>query len=190
MPSTQNIDLVKQTTDKIARSKNIVIVEYQGVAVKDQVKLRADLKAAGGELTVLKNRLVKIALQDRLKEIPELIEASLNGPTAILFGYDDAVAATKVLTTFAKDHESLKIKVGVLMAEGSALSGSKGESADRVMTASDVEALAKLPGRQELLAMLVVQLQSPIQGFYNVLKGNLSGLARVLNAIKEKQETK
>lgn len=182
MPSTQNVDLVKQTADKIARSKNIVIIEYQGITVKDQVKLRADLKAAGGELTVLKNRLIKIALKERLKDMPELLDASLNGPTAILFGYDDAVAATKILTTFAKDHDSLKVKAGVLMAEG--------ESTDKVMTIAEVEALAKLPGRQELLAMLVVQLQSPIQGFYNVLKGNLSGLARVLNGIKEQKDQK
>ena len=180
MPSQQNVDLVKQTADKIARSKNIIVIEYQGITVKDQVKLRADLKAAGGEITVLKNRLVKIALKDRLGELPESVEVSLNGPTAVLFGYDDAVAATKVLTTFAKDHESLKVKVGVLMAEG--------ESTDRILTAADVDALAKLPGKLELLTMLVVQLQSPVQGFYNVLKGNLSGLARALNAIKEQKE--
>lgn len=69
------------------------------------------------------------------------------------------------------------------MADGS-------ETSDKILTAQDVEALSKLPGRQELLAMLVVQLQSPIQGFYNVLKGNLSGLARVLNGIKDQKENK
>jgi ribosomal protein L10 len=48
--------------------------------------------------------------------------------------------------------------------------------------------LAKLPGKQELLTMLVVRLKSPIQGFHTVLQGNLSGLARVLNAIKDQKE--
>jgi large subunit ribosomal protein L10 len=182
MPSQQNIDLLKDTADKIARSKNVVIVEYQGLDVKSQVELRANIKKAGGELNVTKNRLVKLALKDRLKDIPESLESALNGPSAIVFGYDDAVAATKALMDFVKDHDTLKAKVGILMADST-------ETTDKVLTATEVEALSKLPGRQELLTMLVIQLQSPIQGFYNVLKGNLSGLARVLNAIKEKQQT-
>jgi large subunit ribosomal protein L10 len=181
MPSQTNVELLKDTADKIARSKNVIVVEYQGLNVKNQVELRAKIKAAGGELNVTKNRLVKIALKDRLKDMPELLDAALNGPSAIMFGYDDAVAATKALMDYAKDHESLKAKVGVLMADSA-------DATDRVLSAADVEALSKLPGRQELLAMLVVQLQSPIQGFYNVVKGNLSGLARVLNGIKEQKE--
>ncbi len=181
MPSQQNQELVKDTIDKIGRSKNVVIVEYQGLSVKDQVQLRADIKKAGGELNVTKNRLVKLALKDRLKDIPAEIDEALNGPSAIVFGYEDAVGATKAIIDFAKDHESLKAKVGVLMADSA-------ESTDKVLSAKDIEALSKLPGRQELLTMLVVQLQSPVQGFYNVLKGNLSGLARVLNGIKEQKE--
>lgn len=181
MPSQQNIDLLKDTADKIARSKNVVIVEYQGLNVKDQVKLRAEIKKAGGELNVTKNRLVKIALKERLKDIPGVLDSALNGPSAIMFGYEDAVATTKVIMDFAKDHESLKAKVGVLMADSA-------EATDKVLTAQEVVALSKLPGRQELLTMLVIQLQSPIQGFYNVVKGNLSGLARVLNGIKEQKE--
>jgi large subunit ribosomal protein L10 len=181
MPSQQNIDLLKDTADKIAKSKNVVLVEYQGLSVKDQVTLRANIKKAGGELNVTKNRLVKLALKDRLKDIPEALDSALNGPSAIVFGYDDAVAATKAIMDFAKDHETLKAKVGVLMADSA-------ETTDKVLSAEEVEALSKLPGRQELLTMLVIQLASPVQGFYNVLKGNLSGLARVLNGIKEQKE--
>jgi large subunit ribosomal protein L10 len=182
MPSIQNVELMKETIEKISRSKTVIVVEYQGLSVKDQVLLRAALKVAGGELSVIKNRLVKIALKDRLKEIPASIDEALNGPCAILFGYDDAVAATKALTEFAKTHEMLIPKVGVLMADTT-------ESVDKIMSPADIEALAKLPGRQELLTMLVIQLASPIQGFYNVLKGNLSGLARVLDGIKKQKET-
>lgn len=181
MPSQQNLQILKDTADKIARSKNIIIVEYQGLDVKSQVELRANLKKAGGELNVTKNRLIKIALKDRLKDMPELLDTALNGPSAIVFGYDDAVAATKAIIDFAKNHETLKTKVGILMAESA-------DATDKVLTPAEIEALSKLPGRQELLTMLVIQLQSPIQGFYNVLKGNLSGLARVLNAIKDQKE--
>jgi len=181
MPSQQNIDLLKDTTDKITRSKNVVIVEYQGLSVKEQVTLRAAIKAAGGELNVTKNRLVKIALKNRLKDLTDDLEAALNGPSAVVFGYDDAVAATKAIMDFAKTHDVLKPKVGVLMAEG--------EATDKVLTAAEIEALAKLPGKQELLTMLVVTLKSPIQGLHTVLKGNLSGLARVLEAIRKQKET-
>lgn len=180
MPSQQNIDLLKDISDKITRSKTVILVEYQGLNVKDQVKFRAALKAAGGELNVLKNRLVKIALKERMKDLSEDLDTALNGPSAILFGYDDAVAATKALMDFAKDHDVVKTKVGVLMAEG--------EATDKVMTAKDVEALAKLPGRQELLTMVVVRLMSPIQGFHNVLQANLSGLVRALDAVREQKE--
>ena len=181
MPSQQNIDLLKDISDKITRSKTVILVEYQGLNVKDQVKFRAALKAAGGELNVLKNRLVKIALKERMKDLSEDLDTALNGPSAILFGYDDAVAATKALMDFAKDHDVVKTKVGVLMAEG--------EATDKVMTAKDVEALAKLPGRQELLTMVVVRLMSPIQGFHNVLQANLSGLVRALDAVRQQKET-
>ncbi len=182
MPSQQNVELMKEISDKITRSKTIVLVEYQGLNVKDQVKFRAALKASGAELNVLKNRLVKIALKDRMKDLSEDLDAALNGPSAVLFGYDDAVAATKALADFAKDHDVVKTKVGILMAEG--------EAADKVMTAKEVEALAKLPGRQELLTMVVVRLMSPIQGFHNVLQGNLTGLVRALDAIREQKNNK
>lgn len=183
MPSQHNINLLKDTADKIARSKTVVIVEYQGLDVKSQVELRANIKKAGGELNVTKNRLIKLALKNRLNDIPEALDAALNGPSAIVFGYDDAVAATKAIMDFAKDHETLKTKVGILMADFAT-------TTDKILSTAEVQALAKLPSKQELLTMLVVQLQSPIQGFYNVVKGNLSGLARVLNAIKEQKEMK
>lgn len=182
MPSQQNIELLKDTTDKIAKSKAVIVIEYQGLNVKDQVKLRAAIKAAGGELNVTKNRLVALALKSKFPQgLPREIEDFLRGPSAFVFGYDDAVAATKTIIDFAKDHEALKTKVGLLMADSA-------EATDKVLSVQEIEALSKLPGRQELLGMLVVQLQSPIQGFYNVLKGNLSGLARVLNGIKEQKE--
>lgn len=184
MPSQQNLDLVKSTTEKINRSKAVIIVEYQGISVNDQVAFRAGIKAAGGELNVTKNRLVALALKSRFADtLPTEIETVLQGPSAILFGYEDAVAVTKFLTTFAKDHESIKPKVGILMADDAT-------GTDKVMSVADITALATLPTKDQLLTMLVVQLQSPIQGFYNVLKGNLSGLARVLNGIKEQKEAK
>jgi len=180
MPSQQNVDLLKDISDKITRSKTVILVEYQGLSVKDQVKFRAALKAAGGEINVLKNRLVKLALKNRMSEVPADLDTALNGPSAVLFGFDDAVAATKALMDFSKTHEVVKTKVGILMAEG--------EATDKVMSAKDIEALAKLPGRQELLTMVVVRLMSPLQGFHNVLQGNLTGLVRALDAVKQQKE--
>ena len=181
MPSQQNVDLLKDISDKITRSKTVILVEYQGLNVKDQVKFRAALKSAGAELNVFKNRLVKLALKERMGDgLPGGLEEALQGPSAVLFGFDDAVAATKALMTFSKDHEAVKTKVGILMAEG--------ENLDKVMSTKDVETLAKLPGRQELLTMVVVRLMSPLQGFHNVLQGNLTGLVRALDAVKQQKE--
>jgi large subunit ribosomal protein L10 len=115
MPSQQNTQLVQEATDRITRSKSVIVVEYQGLSVKDQVTLRAALKAAGGELIVCQEPLSQNRSYNPASKTCRLeIDEALNGPSAILYGYDDAVAATKALMDFAKDHETIKAKVGVL----------------------------------------------------------------------------
>jgi large subunit ribosomal protein L10 len=179
MPSQQNIDQLTAIKANVEKSQNVIIADYSGLSVKDQTDLRAKLKDAGGELAVNKNRLLTLALKDRLKDLPETVTKTLEGPNATLYSYTDPVSATKVLVEFAKDHESLTVKMGVML-------GQEG-SPDQVLTKDQVIALAKLPGRQELLAMLVSRLNAPISGLVNVLAGPTRNLVYVLNAIKDKQ---
>jgi large subunit ribosomal protein L10 len=179
MPSQQNIDQLQVISDKVTQSKNIILADYSGISVSDQTNLRSQIKPVGGELTVAKNNLIRIALKKRSQDLPEVADSALNGPTAIMYGFEDPVSATKVLVEFAKSHETIHLKAGLLIGEDA--------STDQYLDEDAIKNLAKLPGKDELRAKLVATLQAPISGFVNVLSGNLRGLVQVLNAIKDQK---
>lgn len=173
MPSQKNVTEVKNLTDKIADAKSFILVDYRGLTVNQVNTLRQKVKKAKGELKVAKNTLLKLALKNTLageKQLDNFKEA-LTGPTMVLFSFDDPIAPLKVLSEFAKEVELSKIKVGLL--------GTTFLSTDKV------EELAKLPGKDELRAKTINQLNAPIYGFVNVLSGNIRKLVYVLNSIKE-----
>lgn len=166
MPSTQNQQAVSDLRDRIGRAKSITIIDYSGTSVNDQVKLRREITAAGGEMLVTKNTLIDLAVgKGKLTD-------SLTGMNAIVFGYTDEVEPIKALFAFQKETEKLTIKQGVL-----------GET---TLSIADVEKLSKLPGRMELIASLLNRLQSPASGLVNVLKASQRDLVFALKAIAEK----
>lgn len=173
MPSQKNIDQVKNLTDKLAKAKSFILVDYRGLTVQQVTELRQKIKKAEGELKVAKNTLLKLALKNTLKDKEQLdnFKEALTGPTMALFSFDDPVAPLKILSEFSKEIELPKVKVGLLGAS--------------FLPQQRVEQLAKLPGRDELRAKTISQLQAPIFGFVNVLSGNIKKLAYVLNSIKE-----
>ncbi len=164
------IQVVKEIKEKIEKSKSFVIVDYRGITVAQDTELRAMMRKSGVEYKVLKNRLVKIALNEL--GYTQYDEA-LNGPTAIAFGMDDVVAPAKILVDNAQQFPKLEIKCG--MAEKS------------FIDKNGVKALAALPSKEILVAKLLGTMQAPIAGFARVLKGTLSGLAIALKAIADKQ---
>ena len=182
MPSQKNIDAVKVIDDKLKQCKNIILVDYAGLNVADQTELRKQIKAAGGEFTVHKNSLLKLTLANRAKNLPDNVFDALEGPTAIVYGYEDAAGAAKVTVGFAKEHEdTFKIKVGVM-------AGTE-DAPHQALTIDDIKQLALLPGIDQLRAQVVGTLNAPISGFVRVLSGNLSGLAQVLKARQDQLAT-
>ncbi|HCC84129.1 MAG TPA: 50S ribosomal protein L10 [Candidatus Pacebacteria bacterium] len=170
MPNQHNQDQVALLQEKLGRAKSAVIVDYAKTTVNDQTKLRGSLREAGGEMYVTKNTLIDIAVgKGKVKE-------SLEGMNAIIFSFQDEVAAIKKLFAFHKDTEKLEIKQGVM-----------GET---VLSAQDVEALSKLPGKQELIATLISRLNGPAYGLVNVLQAGTRNLVYALSAIaKQKSAT-
>ena len=151
---------------KLDKAQSVAIVDYSGTSVNDQVKLRTSISEAGGEMLVAKNRLINVAVgEGKLSE-------SLDGMNAIVFSYEDAVSALKKLFDFHKEEEKLTIKQGIMD--------------DKVLSPAEVEALSKLPGREELISMLLNRLQSPATGLVNVLKAGQRDLVYALKAIAEK----
>ncbi|MBP7700788.1 50S ribosomal protein L10 [Candidatus Woesebacteria bacterium] len=168
MPNAQNLKKVEELKEKIAKAKSLAIIDYSGTTANDQVKLRSEITAAGGEVLVAKNSLIDIAVgKGKLAE-------SLEGMNAIVLSYDDAVAAIKKLFAFHDEAEKIKIKQGYMD--------------DKVLSFSEVKALSKLPGKNELISMLIARLQSPANGLVTVLKAGTRNLVYVLNAIAKKGE--
>ncbi len=171
MATAEKVQVVEELVDKFQRGQGVVLTDYRGLDVKEMTELRSKLREAGVEYHVVKNSLALIAArQVDLGDLEEL----LVGPTAIAFGYDEPVSAAKVLSQFAKDHDDLEVKGGVL--DG------------KVIGADGVKALADLPSREELLAQVLRGMQSPISGLVGVLHGTLRQFVYALEAVRKQKE--
>ena len=138
--------IVQEIADKFKASKSTIVVDYRGLNVAEVTELRKQLRDAGIDFKVYKNTLTRLAAESA--ELAEL-NSVLTGPNAIAFSNEDVVAPAKILNDFAKKHEALEIKAGVI--EGN------------VATVEEVKALAELPSREGLLSMLLSVLQAPIR---------------------------
>lgn len=165
MPTPQKAAQIEALVDNFERAQLTVVANYRGLSVSQLQELRGNLRGSNAEFTIAKNTLTRIASGRAGVEIPEEF---LNGPTALMFAYEDVVAPAKALTDFVKSSRVLEVKTGVM--EGHALS------------ASDIDALASLPPREELLGKLVGMLASPMTRVVGVLGGPSRSLANVLNA--------
>ena len=162
--------LVADLTEKFKNSAGGVLVDYQGINVEQDTKMRTELRNAGVDYFVFKNTLARLAVKQCGFE--ELLPVLVN-MTAIATSEKDPVAPAKILTAYAEKIESFKIKAGFV--EGA------------VIDDAGVNRLATLPAKEELVAKVLGGLQAPIYGLVNVLNGNLRGLACVLQAIHDKK---
>lgn len=166
----QKKKLVEELAAKLKGSVAGVVVDYKGINVENDTKLRRELREAGVDYFVVKNTILLRAARDA--DLGGL-DSVLEGPTAIAVSKDDAVSAAKILSKYAEASKG-KFSVKAGFVEGN------------VLDAKSVEALAKLPGRDELVAMTLRGLNAPITGLVNVLSGNIRGLVVALNRIAEK----
>ena len=159
---------VKEIAEKFSNSKEVVLVDYRGLTVKDLAELRAKLRESDVDFKVYKNTLTKLATKESGKEgIDDLLE----GPTALAFVYGDEAAAPKTLVDFAKDHKTMELKGGLLGEE--------------VISTDQIKSLASLPGRDQLIAQAVGTIAGPIKGLLYVLNGPIESFARVVRQIQE-----
>ena len=168
----QKQEILRNLTERIKRSKSIVFTGFNALGVKDNEILRAKLREENGEYYVAKKTLLERALKEQ--GIENLDTKTLDGKLAVIFSYEDEVSPAKAVDAFRKDKEDKIFFLGGIL-EG------------KLLSKTEVEALAKLPSKQELLSRLVGSLNAPVSGFVNVLAGNLRGLVTVLKAIEEKK---
>lgn len=173
MPSEKVLDVKKKQVSELAelikKAKTGVLVDYKGISVADDTKLRKTLREGGDTYKVVKNTLLKRALAEAGIDG---LDDKLENTTALAVG-EDYVSAAKALADYAKDNDNFKIKGGFL--DGAAVD------------ADAINSLAKLPSKEVLVSQTVRGLNAPIQGFVNVLNGTMKGLVVALNAIAQKQ---
>jgi large subunit ribosomal protein L10 len=165
----QKEEIVQKITDSFNRTKSVVFADFQGLKMPEIEELRAKCIEQGLGYTVAKKTLLNIALEK--VGIKDVDTRQIKGSLATVFGFEDEVAPAKIIADFAKSHEAIEIKGGIL--EG------------RVVPAEEVIKLSKLPSKTELYAKIVGSINAPVSGFVNVLAGNIRGLVYALNAIKE-----
>lgn len=165
---------VAELHEKFSRAKLAVMTECSGMTVNEVTELRKQLRGAKAEFKVVKNTLAARAVDGT-----SLVGARghFKGPLAVVIGYDDPVLPTKILQDFIKrEKRDQKIRITVGVLEG------------KVLQASQVVAVASLPSKVVLLAMLLSAMQGPVRGLVFGLSGLLRGLVGVMRAIQDKKK--
>lgn len=162
--------IVAELTERLKSSVAGVLVNYKGISVAEDTKLRKELREAGVQYNVVKNTLLsRAAANVGLEEFNPVLEET----TALATSGEDYVAAARILSDYAEKNKKFTIKIGFV--EGN------------VIDAAGVNSLAKLPSKETLIAQALGGLNAPIQGLVTVLNGNIRGLACVLSAIAEQK---
>jgi large subunit ribosomal protein L10 len=165
VPTPKKIQEVEEITELLKGSQLTILTNYRGLTVTAMQDFRKNLREHGGTFRVVKNTLTGIAADNAdMGHIREYLE----GPTAIVTSGDDPVGPAKATRDLARSSRILEIKAGVL--EGN------------IIPPEEVERLATLPSREELLGKVVGGLNAPLAGMVGVLSGPIRSLAYVLQA--------
>ena len=169
MERAEKREVVTALHDVFAKTGVVVVAHYAGLSVADMTKLRSDMRDAGGQVKVAKNKLVKLALDGTdAKGISDL----MTGPTCLAYS-DDPVAAPRVLVKFAKTKDKFIILGGTMGAT--------------VLDAKAVSSLAELPSLDELRGTLIGLIQAPATKIARTVKEPAAQLARVFGAYGSKE---
>lgn len=162
--------VVAEVSEQVSKAQSIIIAEYRGLEVGNMTQLRAQARKSGVYLRVLKNTLVRRAVDGTPFSG---LASQMVGP--LVFGIStDPVAAAKVLNDFAKNNDKFVIKGGALP--------------NQVMDANGIKALATLPSREELLAKLLGTMQAPVAQFVRTLNEVPTKFVRGLAAVRDQKQ--
>ena len=173
MDRTKKESFVASLRERVDRAPVMYLTDFTGLDVKSMTQLRRSLKSSGAEYLVVKNRLAQRVFGES-EGFPDITD-SLEGPTGLVFGYEDAVAAAKAVSNFAKEHDQKPaFKLGVM---------------DRkILQPDQIEKMAKLPPREQLLAELAGALEAPMVALVTALGAKLQEMAGLLDALKVERE--
>jgi large subunit ribosomal protein L10 len=162
--------LLDEVTALLADAQVLYVSDYRGLTVAELTELRGRLRASGARLKILKNTLTRMAAE---RSGREGLLPLLSGPTAVTFCGGDPVGPAKALADFARTHDELQLRGGLLGGD--------------VVDAAGVRALAILPPREVLLGRVVGTIAAPMTGLVTVLQGTIAGFARALQQIADQK---
>ena len=168
MDRIQKQEMVAELKEAFTSSEIVIVSKQSGLSVNEAQELRRKMRAEGATLKVAKNRLVKIAVADTDKQG---LTDFMSGTTAVSYS-DDPVAPAKVLADFAKENDKVEILGGVM--------------GDKVLSAAEVNALAKLPSLDQLRGKIIGVIQAPATKVAGVLQAPAGQLARLMSAYATK----
>jgi large subunit ribosomal protein L10 len=168
-PKPGKVKVVAEIKD-VLNASTVILTDYHGLDAKGIADLRKRLRDNGSGYRVVKNTLLTRAAVDTAASA---LTEGLCGQTALIYTDADPVAAAKTLLEFAKTGKHVKAKSGIMDGH--------------LLSAAQVEALAKIPGKMELYAMLVGGLQGPIYGLVGTLKQTIGQLVMTLQGVADKQ---
>lgn len=171
MPNAQNIEMLEQIKGDLEGASAMWVVDYRGLTVADIQSLRRNVRDAGAVMKVYKNTIMHLALEQT--DQPTLDDL-LAGPSAFVFAGEDAAAAAKAVKDFAKGNDNLAIKGGLMDAVA--------------LSAAEVEAIASLPSREELIAQIAGAISGVARGLATTINGVPRGLAQVVKAVADQKE--
>ena len=145
--------VVADIKEKFEKAQSAILVDYRGLNVAEVTDLRNQLRKAGVEYAVLKNTMINLAVKDMNLDD---MKPHLEGPTAVAFGFEDAVAPAKILSEFAKKNKNVTIKCGVV--DGS------------FIDEAGVQSLANTPSREVLIAKIMGSMMSSVSKFVYALE--------------------
>jgi len=171
MPTRQKTQTIDAISNQLSRAMLVIVTDYRGLKVTDLQTLRGNLRPSGGEFHVAKNTLTRIAASNA--GVTGL-DALLEGPSALVFAFEDPVQTAKAVSDFVRSSRVLSVKGGVM--------------GDREVSPADVEAIATMPSREELQARLLGMLVSPMVRTVGVLSGPSRSMVYLLQARSEQPE--
>ncbi len=167
MPTQRKVDQVAKISELISRAEIAISTAYQGVPMAKQTELRTQLRAAGAEMLVVKNTLLRIAAEQTGKlEFAQISEEA----TALVVGFDEPVAAAKALTAFIRANNDTKVAIRKAVVGG------------QVVDEAYVRDLATLPSREQLVATLAGNLVGKIAELSGLLVATQREFAGLLEA--------
>lgn len=168
---SQKKELVERLAKDFSESEISILIDYKGLDVLAMTELRSQLRNAGVHIEVVKNSLLERASEGT---DAALMKDLYKGPNAIVLSKEDPVAPAKILVDFAKTNGKLDIRAGTL--------------AGKLLDIEEIQQLAKMPSREELLGQLVRTLNAVPTSFVTVLSGVPRAFVNVLSAIKDEKE--